>query len=134
MKAAFLNCRTKIAILHAGVLHIHPAWAGNTAPSLASSSSTLSFRKFFLITKNSHQALGKESTLSYVLIQQTFIKHLLGTRWGFPGGVVVKNPTANSGDARDTGSIPGSGRSPGLGNGNHFQYSCLENSMNRAVW
>ena len=38
------------------------------------------------------------------------------------------------GDARDTGSIPGSGRSPGGGNGNLLQYSCLENSMDRGTW
>ena len=48
---------------------------------------------------------------------------------GFPGGTVVKNPPANAGDARDASSIPGLGRSPGEGNGNPFQYSCLENSM-----
>ena len=39
----------------------------------------------------------------------------------------VKNPPANAGDARDQGSIPGSGRSPGGGHGNPLQYSCLEN-------
>ena len=43
---------------------------------------------------------------------------------GFPGGSVVKNPPANAGD---TISIPGSGRSPGEGNGNPLQYSCLQN-------
>ena len=37
---------------------------------------------------------------------------------GFPGGTVVKNVSANAGDARDTGSIPGSGKSPAVGNGN----------------
>ena len=47
---------------------------------------------------------------------------------------MVKNPPANAGDARDTGSIPGSGRSPGEENGNQFQYSCLENSMGRGAW
>ena len=47
----------------------------------------------------------------------------------FPGGTVVKNPPANAGDMRDSGSIPGSGRSPGEGNGNPRQYSCLQNSM-----
>ena len=47
---------------------------------------------------------------------------------GFPGGVVVKNPPANAGDAD---LIPGSGGSPGVGNGNSLQYSCLENSMDR---
>ena len=52
-------------------------------------------------------------------------------RMGFPGGSVVKNPHANAGDR---GSIPGSGRSPGEGNGNPLQYSCLENSMDRGTW
>ena len=37
-------------------------------------------------------------------------------------------------NAGEPGSIPGSGRSPGEGNGNHFQYSCLENSTNRGAW
>ena len=46
----------------------------------------------------------------------------------------MKNPLANAGDIRDKGFIPGSGRSPGVGNGNPFQYSCLENSMDRGVW
>ena len=50
-------------------------------------------------------------------------------------GAMVKNPPANSGDARDVGSIPGSGRSPGDGNGNPLQYSCLGNPTDRgAQW
>ena len=53
---------------------------------------------------------------------------------GFPGGTVVKNLPANAGDARDAGSIPGLGRSPGVGNGNRLQYSCQENSMDRGAW
>ena len=44
---------------------------------------------------------------------------------------MVKNPPANAGHA---GSIPGSGRSPGEGNGNPLQYSCLENPMDRGAW
>ena len=48
--------------------------------------------------------------------------------------LVVKNPPANAGDARDVGSIPGSGRSPGGEHGNPLQYSCLENPINRAAW
>ena len=47
---------------------------------------------------------------------------VLLTLHGFPGGVVVKNPPANAGDARDEGSLPGSGRSPGEGNVNLLQY------------
>ena len=50
------------------------------------------------------------------------------------GGSVVKNLLTNAGDARDTGSIPGPGRSPGGGNGNPFQYSCLQNTMDRGAW
>ena len=53
---------------------------------------------------------------------------------GFPGGTVVKNPPTNAGATGDAGSIPGSGRSPGGGNGNPLQYSCLENSMGRRAW
>ena len=47
---------------------------------------------------------------------------------------MVKNATANAGDTRDAGSISGLGRSPGVGNGNSLQYSCLENSMDRGAW
>ena len=50
---------------------------------------------------------------------------------GFPGGTVVKNLPANAGDERDTGLIPGLGRSPGEGRGNPLQYSCPEHSMKR---
>ena len=46
---------------------------------------------------------------------------------------MVKNPPASAGDAGDTGSIPGSGRSPGGGNGNPLQYSCLENPLDRGA-
>ena len=54
-----------------------------------------------------------------------------GTRIGFPGGSVVKNPPANAGDS---GLISRSERSPGEGNGNPPQYSCLENPMHRGAW
>ena len=47
--------------------------------------------------------------------------------WGFPVGTVVKNLLANAGDLRDSGSIPGSGRSLGGEHGNPLQYSCLVN-------
>ena len=49
----------------------------------------------------------------------------------FPGGSVAKNPPANTGDM---GSIPGLGKSPGGGNGNPLQYSCLGNVMDRGAW
>ena len=47
---------------------------------------------------------------------------------------MVKNLPANTGDSGDAGLIPGSGRSPGEGNGNQLQYFCLENSMDRGAW
>ena len=47
---------------------------------------------------------------------------------------MVKNLPAHVGDIRDAGLIPGSGRSPGEGNGNPLQYSCLENLMDREAW
>ena len=53
---------------------------------------------------------------------------------GFPGGSVVKNPPASTGDARDVDSIPGLGRSPGEGNGNLLQNSCLGNPMDKGAW
>ena len=47
---------------------------------------------------------------------------------------MVKNLPANAGDVRDVDLIPGSGRSPGGGNDNPLQYSCLENPMDREAW
>ena len=48
--------------------------------------------------------------------------------------LVVKNPSALLGNVRDVDSIPGLGRSPGRGNGNPLQYSCLKNLMDRGAW
>ena len=53
---------------------------------------------------------------------------------GFSGGSVVKNSPASVGDAGDMGSIPGLGRSPGGGNVDLLQSSCLENPMDRGAW
>ena len=52
----------------------------------------------------------------------------------FPGGAVVKTLPANAGDSGDMGSIPGSGRFHGEGNGNPLEYSCLGHSMDRGTW
>ena len=65
----------------------------------------------------------------------TSIKHLYDGLLGFPGGSVVKNLSTNAEDSGDVSLIPGSGRSPGEGNGNSLQYSCLGNLMGRgAQW
>ena len=59
---------------------------------------------------------------------------MLSIYLGVLGSSVVKNPPANAEDARDMGSIPGLGRSPGVGNINPLQFSCLENPMDRGAW
>ena len=59
------------------------------------------------------------------------IKHIDIIVWGFPHSSVSKESACNAGDP---GSIPGSGRSPGEGNVNPLQYSCLENPMDKGAW
>ena len=66
----------------------------------------------------------------FTLIFNSILEHCI-LKWGFPGGSVIKNLYAN---VRDGGSIPGSGSSPGEGNGTPLQYSCLENPMDRGTW
>ena len=53
--------------------------------------------------------------------------------WGFTGGASGKESSCNAGDTTDVGLMPGSGRSPGGGNANPLQHSCLENSMDRGT-
>ena len=67
-------------------------------------------------------------TITTSLIDYTQVQN------GFPGGAVVKSPPVSAGDVRDVGSIPGSEGSPGEGNGNPLQYSCLENPTDRGAW
>ena len=52
----------------------------------------------------------------------------------FPGGTVLKNQPASAADTGDMGLIPGSGRSPGVGDGKNFSISCLEKPMDRGAW
>ena len=59
---------------------------------------------------------------------------LLKTEMGFQVALVVKKPPVSARDIRNSGSIPGSGRSPRGGNGKPLQYSCLENPMDRGAW
>ena len=65
--------------------------------------------------------------------QQSFIERLIYVR-GVPGGTVVKNQPADEGDAIGKDSVLGLERSPGGGNDNPLQYSCLENPTDRGVW
>ena len=64
--------------------------------------------------------------ISYLAINSELLRYL-----GFPGGSEVKASASNAGDP---GSISGLGRSPGEGNGNPLQYSCLENPMDGGAW
>ena len=75
----------------------------------------------------------ESSTLFYVIIFPSLASFFSfgGCNMGFPDGSVIKSLPANAGD---TGLIPGSGRSPGEGNGNPLQYSCLGNLMDRGAW
>ena len=54
--------------------------------------------------------------------------------WASRAAREVKKPAANAGDVREAGSLPVSERSPGGGDGNPLQYSCLENPMEREAW
>ena len=62
-----------------------------------------------------------------------FDNHLHQVHQDFPGGAGSKEPPADTGESRDTVSVPGSGRSSGEGNGNPLQYFCLENPMDRGT-
>ena len=69
--------------------------------------------------------------LKTIIIDYHRLEWHMNTFMGFPCGSVVKNPSANAGKES---SIPGSGRSPGEGNGNLLQYSCLGNPRDRGAW
>ena len=72
------------------------------------------------------------SVFPLLAFPQLFI-NALSIVGSFSGGAVVKNPPADAGDPRDTDSIPGSGRSPGVRNSNLLQYSCLGNPLDRGA-
>ena len=74
---------------------------------------------------------SQTQVLSFKLNIWILFIYLVISVLGFPCGSVVKNLSANVGDM---GLIPGSGRSPGGGNGNPLQYSCLGNPMDRGAW
>ena len=69
-----------------------------------------------------------ENQFNYQLV------HCAKSHLGFSGGTVVKNPPDKQGNTRDEGSVCGSGRSPGGGNDNPLQYSCLGNPMDTGAW
>ena len=84
----------------------------------------IAYINFFLLT-----GVIRKCKIYYVMSYAS-----VNFKLGFPGSSVVKNPTANAGDAGDVGSIPGLGRSPGEGNGKPLQHSWLGNPMDREAW
>ena len=94
--------------------HLFPALAGDSLPLCHLGS-----------PPNTHISYIHKHTYPHIHSTHTH------THTHFPDGSVVKNPPASG---RDVGSIPELGRSPGLGNGNLLQYSCLENPMERGAW
>ena len=82
---------------------------------------------FFLMLNLSHLS-------SWELFQVAFCVLPTWPQLGYAIGSVVKNLLVSAGATGDAGSIPGSGRAPGRGSGNPFQYSCWENPMDRGAW
>ena len=71
--------------------------------------------------------------MAFTILNFSIIDEVFSSVIGFSGGSMVKNLPANAGATGDVGSIAGSGRSPGGGNGNPLQYSCLENPVDRGA-
>ena len=82
---------------------------------------------------NTHTHI-KSVTLSFVFFCISCTYLIILDTSVFPGGTVLKNPTANAGDSRDTDSLLGSSRYPEVGDDNPQQYSCVENPMNSGTW
>ena len=76
---------------------------------------------------------GNSSSITYSHVKMLKISILVLRLWASQV-TLIKNPTTNAGDNRDTGSIPGSGRCREIGNGYPCQYYCLGNSMYRGAW
>ena len=127
----------KLLILLPGILI--PAWVNNVLLKLLVSNYFMHIANVWYITVRTvlwSECLCSPKTHTEVLtppppppkVMVSGLNHL----WmGFPGGSEVKASAHNAGDL---GLIPGSGRSPGEGNGNPLQYSCLENPMDRGAW
>ena len=131
-----------------------PMATAHLCPSTPSSHVTLSFSSFPWITillpnpkpgpfSLSYPDLWHKLTKRKAMHSEPLIVNLLSTPFiylslllivGFPGGSVVKNPPADTGDTGDVGLIPGLGRSLGGGNGKPLQYSCLKNPKDRGAW
>ena len=112
-------------------LHCVSFQRDNVSSEIASSILTKIY-PLYSVTLAKRYRLLKEEREGCRVVRTYFINILKELKdMGFPGGLAVKNLPDNAGD---TGLITGSGRSPGEGNGNPLQYTCLENSMDRGAW
>ena len=101
-------------------------WEDPLEKEMAIHSSTIAWKIPWTEEPGRLQSMGSQRVR-----HDSHVKDLISTAFGFPGGSEVKASASNAGDL---GSIPGSGRSPGEGNGNPLQYSCLENPMDGEAW
>ena len=133
MRAAFLIQSPSGVLIF---IYLHAAFVPRFFPLKESISVTQKGRKleihcFFLVRKIkllSQLVSGAQDNWEFSPVTSFLI---VLKKKGFPGGSVIENSSANAGDV---GSISGSGRSLGEGNGYPLQYSCLENPMNRGAW
>ena len=95
----------------------------------------LSFIHLFEHLSSGIRLCTNTNKTKYLHLNFKFLFTLAENLYGLPRWLIGKDSACQSEDARNPGSIPGSGRSPGAGNSNPIQYSCLENSMDReARW
>ena len=93
-----------------------------------------SFKLDCLYPSDFSEEVWRHSEISNYSFLNSSFPNIINQNLGFPGGSVVKKKKNPSSNDRDRGSIPGSGKSPGEGNGNPLQYLNLENSMERGAW
>ena len=98
--------------------------------------SYFSFFFFFILEKFYWSIIALQSCVGfcYTTVWISYKYAFIPSSWGFPSDSACKESTGNAGDTGDESSILELGRSPGGGNGNALQYSCLGNPMNRGAW
>ena len=90
--------------------------------------------KIYILAEKGIIIIDCLSSSEYVRFTKKTFFFLLDLSMGFPDGSAYEESACHAGAAGDTGSIPGSGRPSGGGNGNPLQYSCLKSPMDRGAW
>ena len=121
----------------------YSAWGRRIGHDSATKHNTATWFPNYFLTPPNHLFVAKiHSKVIHIKVHikkdssdsVTLFVYLLITYWASHAALVVKNSPVNAGDIRDVSVIPGLGGSPGVGNGNPRQYSCLENPMDRGTW